>query len=69
MRVLADENVARLIVATLRGSGHDVVWARDVMQGASDVDVLARAQHEDRVVVTSDKGFSDGENRISEPCP
>jgi predicted nuclease of predicted toxin-antitoxin system len=59
MRVLADENVARLIVTTLSECGHDVVWARDVMCGASDSDVLSRAQREDRVVVTSDKGFSD----------
>jgi predicted nuclease of predicted toxin-antitoxin system len=59
MRFLADENLARLTVLTLRERGHDVAWARDVARGDADTVVLERAQREGRVVVTNDRRFSD----------
>ncbi len=59
MRVLANENVPKAAVDELRNRGHDVVWARADMAGAEDEVVLARAQVEQRLVVTLDKDFGE----------
>ena len=59
MRILANENVPKVAVDELRDRGHDVVWARAEMPGASDEAVLARAQFEQRLVVTLDKDFGE----------
>lgn len=59
MRILADENVARDVVAWLRSTGHDVLFAAEVRAGAADVDWAARAEAEQRVILTSDKDFGD----------
>ncbi len=59
MRILADEDCPRALVRILRESGHDVAWIRDEAPGASDAEVLSRAQRENRVVATFDKGFGD----------
>jgi predicted nuclease of predicted toxin-antitoxin system len=59
MRYLADENVPGPAVRMLRASGLDVAWVRDDAPGLSDTEVLARAQGEDRVLVTFDKDFGD----------
>jgi NAD(P)-dependent dehydrogenase (short-subunit alcohol dehydrogenase family) len=37
MRFLADKNFPRAAVAALAEAGHDVVWARRVAPGATDV--------------------------------
>jgi predicted nuclease of predicted toxin-antitoxin system len=58
-RLLADENVPSLAVTALRQEGHDVVWMHEAAPGTPDVDVLARAQSEQRVVVTFDKDFGE----------
>ncbi len=57
LRILANENVAGPVVAMLRHAGHDVRWVAEDQRGATDAEVLARAQQEQRVVVTSDKDF------------
>jgi predicted nuclease of predicted toxin-antitoxin system len=59
MRILADENVARNIVAWLRASGHDVLYAADTQAGAPDTKWAARGEREKRVVLTSDKDFGE----------
>jgi predicted nuclease of predicted toxin-antitoxin system len=59
MRFLANENVPGPVVAALRERGQDVVWIKEVMPGAEDPVVLALAQTEQRVVVTSDTDFGD----------
>ena len=43
----------------LRAKGHDLVWVRTDMPGASDDAVLERAQAEGRLVVTFDKDFGE----------
>ena len=58
-RLLADENVPGPAVIALRREGHDVVWMHEDGPGTPDIDVLARAQRERRVVITFDKDFGE----------
>lgn len=59
LRLLANENFPGAAVAELRRCGHDVLWARTHMAGASDRDILARAVSEERLLVTFDKDFGE----------
>lgn len=59
MRILANENLPRPVVAALRDAGHDVVWVRESMPGAADSEALAVAQAEHRIVLTADLDFGE----------
>ena len=59
MRILADEKFPALSVQELRKLGHDVLWVLTVMPGAGDDAILARAQNEERLLVTLDKDFGE----------
>lgn len=59
MRILADENFPRDAVEALRGQGYDIVWIRTEAPGSSDREVLARAQNENRIIITFDKDFGE----------
>lgn len=59
MRLLANENFPRSAVEALREAGHDIHWVRLEMPGATDVDVLACAQKEKRILLTFDKDFGE----------
>ena len=59
MRLLADENVSRLVVELLRAAGYDVASVRETRPGASDKDVLDEADSSDRVLLTEDRDFGD----------
>lgn len=59
MRLLADENCPIDIVNELRQRGHDVVWIRSDAPGSKDPEILARAQQEQRVIITFDKDFGE----------
>ena len=59
MRILADENFPGDAVIALQARGHDVSWVRADAPGSSDIEVLARAQDEDRILVTFDKDFGE----------
>jgi predicted nuclease of predicted toxin-antitoxin system len=59
MRLLADENFPRAVIAALRGDGHDVASIWEQARGAPDDAVLRLAQHEQRIVVTFDKDFGE----------
>ncbi|MBX7246975.1 MAG: DUF5615 family PIN-like protein, partial [Candidatus Sumerlaeaceae bacterium] len=54
---MADENLDRLIVDWLRVSGHDVSWAAEDAISAPDDELLAKANAENRILVTKDKDF------------
>jgi predicted nuclease of predicted toxin-antitoxin system len=54
---LANENVPGDAVAAARAAGFDVAWISEIDPGASDPDVLRRAETEQRVLVTLDKDF------------
>jgi predicted nuclease of predicted toxin-antitoxin system len=57
MRLLADENFPKPSVEALRADGHDVLWARTDLAGASDVALLDLAESEARIVLTLDRDF------------
>jgi predicted nuclease of predicted toxin-antitoxin system len=59
MQFLADENIPLLIVKWLRSSGHNVASAAEISAGAADVEWLARAESEGRLILTSDKDFGE----------
>lgn len=59
MRILADENCPRNLVDALDELGHDVVWIRTDSPGVKDPAILARAQRENRIVLTFDKDFGE----------
>ena len=46
-------------MVALRECGHDVAWVRYDAPGSSDIQVIARAQAENRVLVTFDKDFGE----------
>lgn len=59
MTFLANENFPLDAVEALRQAGHDVAWVRSDNPGSSDVQVLARAVAENRILLTQDKDFGD----------
>ncbi len=59
MRILADEDVAGIVVQVLRKAGHDVAWISEIAAGIADEEVLARAVRDGRLVLTFDKGFGE----------
>jgi predicted nuclease of predicted toxin-antitoxin system len=59
VRWLADECVAAPLVASLRLLGHDVLYVADAAAGLNDMDVIAPATRERRILLTEDKDFDD----------
>ena len=59
MRFLANENFPGAAVTILKSAGHDVIWIRTAVPGASDTEVLAWAARDARVLLTFDKDFGE----------
>jgi predicted nuclease of predicted toxin-antitoxin system len=59
MRIIANENIMATVVSELRGRGHDVLSVKESMTSAKDEIILAKAQAEDRLVLTHDKDFGE----------
>jgi predicted nuclease of predicted toxin-antitoxin system len=59
MRILADENVPRVIVDWLRDTGHDVLYAAETRKQTSDTDLLAEAETQGYLMMTEDKDFGE----------
>ena len=59
MRFLANENFPGAAVAALADAGQDVVWIRTEAAGMNDIDVLAWAAREGRILLTFDKDFGE----------
>ena len=59
MRLLCDANVGSIIARAMSQAGHDVVRAIEVTPDAEDVEVLAFAVTEQRVLVTCDRDFGE----------
>lgn len=68
MRFLADENFPGAAVTVLQQQGHDIVWIRTDAPGSSDQDILARAQAEERIILTFDKDFGELAFRFGLPA-
>ena len=60
MKILVDENIPRITVEELRRLGHDVLDVRGTpQQGMEDDDLWRLAQTEQRLLITTDKGFAE----------
>ena len=60
MKILVDENIPRMTVNRLRSLGHDVKDIRGTQsQGLPDRDLWNVATTEHRVLITTDKGFTE----------
>lgn len=59
MRFLANENITRTVLQDLRQRGHDVLSVKESMRSERDEVILARAQAEQRIVLTHDKEFGE----------
>src|SRR4051812_24101368 len=60
MRILVDQNIPNVTVGELRSRGHDVLDIRGTeRQGMFDDELWPFAQSERRMLVTTDKGFTE----------
>lgn len=57
MRFVVDESCDAAVLRALRGAGWDVVAISERIPGATDLEVIAIALSEGRVLVTEDKDF------------
>jgi predicted nuclease of predicted toxin-antitoxin system len=67
MKIIVNENVTRTVIDQLRQHGHDVISVKETMRGQADSDILARAEAEQRLVVTQDKDFGELTFRLQLP--
>ncbi len=60
MRILVDENIPKITVSELQTLGHDILDIRGTeRQGMLDDELWSLAQIEQRILVTTDKGFAE----------
>jgi predicted nuclease of predicted toxin-antitoxin system len=69
MNLLADENFPAPVISVLRQQGRDVLAIAQIMPGAADVQVLARAVAEGRALLTLDRDFGDLIFHHGHPAP
>ncbi len=66
-RLLADECCPLPLVAALRDQGFDLRYVAEEAPGLSDEAVLAPAEQERRIVITTDKDFGTLVMRLEDP--
>src|SRR5690348_5368985 len=59
MILLADENVQRTVVESLRQRGYDVRHIRELTPGVSDDEVLSMATRDSAILLTYDRDFGE----------
>jgi|SRR6516225_3685615 predicted nuclease of predicted toxin-antitoxin system len=59
MKILADENISRLLVDRLRKEGHEVLYMLEMARGSKDSTILELASQRGALLVTDDKDFGE----------
>lgn len=59
VKLLVNENFPAPAIRVLRSAGIDVLWASEVMAGAADTEVLARACADGRWLLTYDRDYGE----------
>ena len=63
MKIFVDENIPSITVQTLRKIGHDVIDIRGTDdEGMADESLWEKVQQEGRLLITTDKGFTQYRN-------
>jgi len=68
MKFAADECCDSLLVAGLRGDGHDIWYAKESAQGQDDTTILEHAAQSERILLTEDKDFGELVVRLGLPA-
>ncbi len=58
-RILANENIPKVAVDTLRNAGHDVVWVSSDFPSIKDEAVMLFASMENRIILTFDRDYGE----------
>ena len=66
LKFLIDESSGKRLAVFLIGERFDVKYVGDIMPTASDIEVLAFAKKEDRILITNDKDFGEFIFRLRE---
>ena len=59
MKFVADENLGIRVPKYLKGLGFDIISVIVLAKGKPDVDILALANKQDRILITLDKDFGE----------
>lgn len=59
MKILLDTCVWGGVLKVMKAAGHDVIWSSDWDHDPGDVEILALAYKEGRILVTLDKDFGE----------
>ncbi len=67
VKFLVDESTGSQVAEALQTAGYDALYVGQLMPGAKDKQILARAYAESRILVTNDKDFGERVYRSREP--
>ncbi|UCF07200.1 MAG: DUF5615 family PIN-like protein [Thermoplasmata archaeon] len=67
MRFLIDECTGKKLSVLLKKAGHDVIFVGDIIPGVSNGEVIAKAEKENRILITDDKDFGELVFRLKRP--
>ncbi len=67
MKFLVDECTGRRLALLLKEAGYDVIFVGDWKSGATDEEVLRKAEEEGRILITDDKDFGELIFRLGKP--
>lgn len=59
MKLLIDANLGRKFANLLKQAGHDALFTNDLLPLLNDEQILAKAEQEERIVITNDKDFGE----------
>jgi predicted nuclease of predicted toxin-antitoxin system len=59
MKILAAENISKLLVERLRQEGHQVQYIAEIARGCNDPTVLELANRQGALLLTDDKDFGE----------